>query len=228
MFCYQCEQTSKGEGCQTLGVCGKDETTAALQDLLIHAVKGISMYAHRARQLGKADAEIDSFTIHAIFATLTNVNFDPERLVELIHQAVAMRSAAQSIYERASVAAGFFHGLDRKKPWVGQPVMSGEENHLGQIGGDGFDEVLRLVLKRRLEVAGFRRLVSRSRKRVADSIVLFSFASAHQAGQQQRPTQRGATKSGEGKCPADCGILACRWHRGLVLVSQFHRRFHFD
>jgi len=106
MFCYQCEQTSKGEGCQILGVCGKDETTAALQDLLIHAVKGISMYAHRARQLGAADAEIDAFTIQAIFATLTNVNFDPERLVELIHQAVGIRSTARGIYESASVAAG--------------------------------------------------------------------------------------------------------------------------
>jgi hydroxylamine reductase len=106
MFCYQCEQTSKGEGCQTLGVCGKDETTAALQDLLIHAVKGISMYAHRARQLGAADAEIDALTIHAIFATLTNVNFDPERLVELIHQAVATRGTARDLYESASVAAG--------------------------------------------------------------------------------------------------------------------------
>ncbi len=106
MFCYQCEQTSKGEGCQTLGVCGKDETTAALQDLLIHAVKGISMYAHRARKLGAADPEIDAFTIHAIFATLTNVNFDPERLVELIHQAVGLRNAARDIYESASVAAG--------------------------------------------------------------------------------------------------------------------------
>ncbi|MGD0939383.1 MAG: hydroxylamine reductase [Terracidiphilus sp.] len=106
MFCYQCEQTSKGEGCQTLGVCGKDETTAALQDLLLHAVKGISNYAHRARQLGAADAEIDAFTIHAIFATLTNVNFDPQRLIELIHQAVSMRDAARDIYESASVAAG--------------------------------------------------------------------------------------------------------------------------
>jgi len=106
MFCYQCEQTSKGEGCQTLGVCGKDETTAALQDLLIHAVKGISMYAHRARLLGAADAEIDAFTIQAIFATLTNVNFDPERLVELIHQAVGIRNAARDLYESASVAAG--------------------------------------------------------------------------------------------------------------------------
>ena len=106
MFCYQCEQTSKGEGCQTLGVCGKDETTATLQDLLIHAVKGISMYAHRAAKLGKQDAEIDAFTIQAIFATLTNVNFDPERLVELIHQAVETRAAARVLYERASESAG--------------------------------------------------------------------------------------------------------------------------
>jgi hydroxylamine reductase len=106
MFCYQCEQTAKGEGCQTLGVCGKDETTAALQDLLLQAVKGISMYAHRARLLGAVDAEIDAFTIQAIFATLTNVNFDPERLVELIHQAVKTRDAARSLYESASVAAG--------------------------------------------------------------------------------------------------------------------------
>ena len=107
MFCYQCEQTSKGEGCQEIGVCGKDENTAILQDLLIHAVKGISMYAHRARQLGgAADPEIDAFTIQAIFATLTNVNFDPQRLVELIRQGIAMRDAARNLYERASAESG--------------------------------------------------------------------------------------------------------------------------
>jgi hydroxylamine reductase len=106
MFCYQCEQTSKGEGCQVLGVCGKDETTATLQDLLIDAIKGVAMYAHRARQLGVSDPEIDAFTIQAIFATLTNVNFDPARLVELIYQAVATRNAARDLYEHASVAAG--------------------------------------------------------------------------------------------------------------------------
>jgi hydroxylamine reductase len=106
MFCYQCEQTSKGEGCQTLGVCGKNESTATLQDLLIHAVEGISMYAHRARLLGAADPEIDAFTIRAIFATLTNVNFDPERLVELIHEAIETRNVARDLYKRASMAAG--------------------------------------------------------------------------------------------------------------------------
>lgn len=106
MFCYQCEQTSKGEGCQTIGVCGKDENTAALQDLLLHAVKGISMYAHRAAQLGAVDPEIDAFAIQAVFATLTNVNFDPERLAVLIEQAVQKRSAARDLYERASVRSG--------------------------------------------------------------------------------------------------------------------------
>ena len=54
MFCYQCEQTSKGAGCQQIGVCGKEPETAALQDLLVHATKGLSMYAHRAAQLGVA------------------------------------------------------------------------------------------------------------------------------------------------------------------------------
>ena len=106
MFCYQCEQTSKGEGCQTLGVCGKDETTATLQDLLIHVTKGIAMYAHRARQLDASNPEIDAFTIQAIFSTLTNVNFDPDRLIGVIHEAVTTRNAARDLYERASVMAG--------------------------------------------------------------------------------------------------------------------------
>jgi hydroxylamine reductase len=126
MFCYQCEQTSKGEGCQTLGVCGKDETTAALQDLLLQAVKGISIYAHRARLLGAADAEIDAFTIQAIFATLTNVNFDPERLVELIHQAIPIRDAARNLYESASAAAGQVPGkLGGAAAWKPASTLDG-------------------------------------------------------------------------------------------------------
>jgi len=113
MFCYQCEQTAKGVGCQTQGVCGKDETIAALHDLLIHAVKGISVYAHHARLLGVAgkrlrvcDPEVDAFVVEAVFATLTNVNFDKDRLVALIYEAVAMRAAAKCVYERAAGESG--------------------------------------------------------------------------------------------------------------------------
>jgi hydroxylamine reductase len=126
MFCYQCEQTSKGEGCQTLGVCGKDETTATLQDLLIHAVKGISMYANRARLQGASDPEVDAFTIQAIFATLTNVNFDPDRLVELIQQAVATRDAARALYERVSVTAGIVpNELGGPTAWIPASTLDG-------------------------------------------------------------------------------------------------------
>jgi hydroxylamine reductase len=102
-----------GVGCQEVGVCGKDETTATLQDLLLHAVKGIAVYAHHTRQLGAAnsklrvcDPEVDAFTIEALSATLTNVNFNPERLRELIQDAVAMREGARCLYERAAVESG--------------------------------------------------------------------------------------------------------------------------
>jgi hydroxylamine reductase len=126
MFCYQCEQTSKGEGCQAIGVCGKDEKTATLQDLLIHAIKGVSMYAHRSRQLGAADPEIDAFTIQAIFATLTNVNFDPERVAELIHQAVSTRQAARELYENACLVAGIApQKLSGPAAWIPTAALDG-------------------------------------------------------------------------------------------------------
>jgi hydroxylamine reductase len=106
MFCYQCEQTSKGQGCQVLGVCGKDENSATLQDLLIHALKGISQYANRAAQLGARDPEIDAFTIEAIFATLTNVNFDADSLAKLVYKAATVRNSARSLYQAAAAKAG--------------------------------------------------------------------------------------------------------------------------
>jgi hydroxylamine reductase len=106
MFCYQCEQTSQGKGCQVIGVCGKDENTAALQDLLIYAVKGVSQYAHRARLLGAADAEIDAFVIEAVFATLTNVNFDAASVAKLVRRAAQMRDQAKALYAQAAAKAG--------------------------------------------------------------------------------------------------------------------------
>jgi hydroxylamine reductase len=106
MFCYQCEQTSQGKGCQTIGVCGKDENTATLQDLLIHALKGISQYAHRARLLGAADPEIDAFVIEAIFATLTNVNFEEDRVAELVYKASEVRDQARKLYTEAAAKGG--------------------------------------------------------------------------------------------------------------------------
>lgn len=87
MFCYQCEQTAQGTGCTKMGVCGKDETTANLQDQLFEKVKEISFYANRARKKDKKDNTVDRFVIEALFVTVTNVNFDPSRIKEYIAQA---------------------------------------------------------------------------------------------------------------------------------------------
>jgi hydroxylamine reductase len=106
MFCYQCEQTTKGTGCVTNGVCGKDPITAALQDLLLYQAKGISMYAHRAARLGARDRDVDVFTIEALFSTVTNVNFNPENLKAIINRAAAMRDMARKLYEGACAKSG--------------------------------------------------------------------------------------------------------------------------
>ena len=106
MFCYQCEQTAKGEACTTKGVCGKDPQTAALQDLLVQGLKGISAYAHRARQLGADDAGVDLAVIEGLFTTVTNVNFDAERIAGLLREQVATLAAAKALYTQACADAG--------------------------------------------------------------------------------------------------------------------------
>jgi hydroxylamine reductase len=103
MFCYQCEQTAKGEGCMKMGVCGKEPEVAALQDLLIYGLKGLSLYAVEGRRVGIIDRNINVFTVQALFSTLTNVNFDPERFVQLISQCVKLRDALK---EKVKAAKG--------------------------------------------------------------------------------------------------------------------------
>ncbi len=109
MFCFQCEQTAKsdaGAGCaSTKGVCGKDEATADLQDVLIYQLKGIGQYSARLHALGHPDAAADSFILYALFTTLTNVNFNRARFVEMIAEAARIRDRLRSAYEKAATAA---------------------------------------------------------------------------------------------------------------------------
>ena len=106
MFCFQCEQTSKGTGCTDFAVCGKTESTAILQDLLVHAAKGIAQFSHRARRFGVTDAELDRFLLEALFVTVTNVNFDAAAIEKTIRRAIVLRERAKSLYEAAAAKAG--------------------------------------------------------------------------------------------------------------------------
>ena len=101
MFCYQCEQTAKGTGCTVQGVCGKQPDVAALQDLLLYALMGLSAVAGEGRRHGVVDRDVNVFTVKASFSTLTNVDFDPDRFVDLIAQAVEKRDRLKTMVERA-------------------------------------------------------------------------------------------------------------------------------
>lgn len=103
MFCYQCEQTSGGTGCTKIGVCGKNEDVASLQDALIIGLKGIAAYAFHARELGAYDEEVDGFVEEALFATLTNVDFDLNRFVGLILKCGAMNLKTMEMLDKAHV-----------------------------------------------------------------------------------------------------------------------------
>ena len=120
MFCFQCEQTAKGEGCTKIGVCGKQPDTAALQDLLIYVVKGLSKVAVAAGKVGISDPKVNQFTCEAIFSTLTNVDFDPDRFVALIREATDLRDGLKAKVEAAGAQVGsdgpvgFVPGADRQ------------------------------------------------------------------------------------------------------------------
>ena len=94
MFCYQCEQTAKGTGCDKLGVCGKKPEVSDLQDLLVYALTGLGQAAAAAKAAGK-DVPLTTgrFFAKALFSTLTNVNFDPADFKPWIEETVAKRDA---------------------------------------------------------------------------------------------------------------------------------------
>jgi hydroxylamine reductase len=131
MFCYQCEQTAKGEGCNKMGVCGKSPEVAALQDVLVYALTGLSVVAFQGRKAGIVDHEINVFTAKALFSTLTNVNFDPERIIELIKKCVSLRESLKNKIKKAGVA------LDEKNKAVVFQPESSREGLLKQAKGVG-------------------------------------------------------------------------------------------
>ena len=135
MFCYQCEQTAKGSGCTIKGVCGKEPQVAALQDLLLYATKGLSMYAHRARQLAIQDRDVDVFVLEALFSTVTNVDFDVERLQGLLVRAVQLRDKAREMYEvTCQQAGGTPETPGGPAAWIPADDLDGQLEQAEEIG----------------------------------------------------------------------------------------------
>ena len=117
MFCFQCQETAKNTGCNVRGVCGKTADMAELQDLLIYVLKGLAVYALKANQAGILDSKYGHFTAEALFATITNANFDNERLIALVREALKLRDELKAKY-----AADMPGGLHDSAVWFSDDV----------------------------------------------------------------------------------------------------------
>lgn len=91
MFCFQCQETAGNVGCKVKGMCGKVEETSNLQDLLVYTLKGIAVYGEKLAAQGKLDAKIGRFVAEGLFATITNANFDDDRIIAIIKEALVLK-----------------------------------------------------------------------------------------------------------------------------------------
>jgi hydroxylamine reductase len=131
MFCYQCEQAAKGVGCTVQGVCGKNPEVAALQDLLIYTLQGLSQVAVAARAVGINNRDVNVFTCKAAFSTLTNVDFDPQRFVGLIKRGVELRDYLQNGIEIAGGQTDFPKGPATFTPGADKEAMLQQAEAVG-------------------------------------------------------------------------------------------------
>ena len=101
MFCFQCQETAKNQGCTIKGVCGKSEETSDVQDLLIYVCKGISFYGKRLKEIVPVDKKFGHFVCQALFVTITNTTWDNDAIIAMIKKALKLREEIKNIFNSA-------------------------------------------------------------------------------------------------------------------------------
>ncbi len=130
MFCFQCQETAKNEGCTIKGVCGKPEDTANLQDLLIYVLRGIAVYGEKAKELGISNKENGLFAAQALFTTITNANWDDDRFVAMIREGLKRRDLLKNKFLAAykeKNGKDFDEKLHDSATWFSDDVAEFEE-----------------------------------------------------------------------------------------------------
>ncbi len=88
MFCYQCQEASKGVGCTVKGVCGKSPEVSNLQDVLLYVAKGVAYWSVKS---GKPAENADKYVIDSLFITITNANFDSNKIIAKIKEGFSVQ-----------------------------------------------------------------------------------------------------------------------------------------
>ena len=104
MFCFQCQETAKNEGCTVKGVCGKTDEVSNLQDVLVFIAKGVAAYSSQLRNAGKRYDKVDEYLFRSLFISITNANFDGAEIIEAIKEGVNLRKFLKSELEKEGIA----------------------------------------------------------------------------------------------------------------------------
>ncbi|MDD5155581.1 MAG: hydroxylamine reductase [Candidatus Omnitrophica bacterium] len=149
MLCRQCEQTLGPDGCSVKGVCGKNADTSSLQDLLIHALKGLAVYAKLAGELGIKEADADLLVMEGLFTTVTNVNFDAARIADIIARVCETKEKVKSVFLQAyknKTGRDFTDRLPETADWKPADSLGGlieQGRQVGIMSGPGLDPDIR-------------------------------------------------------------------------------------
>ena len=127
MFCFQCQETARNSGCTVKGVCGKTDSTSNLQDLLIFVLKGISLYGLELEKVDRVQKKIGLYIAQALFATITNSNFDDKRIISLIEEGLDMRDKLKNHLLTISRKKDFFNTLPDCAVWYSENVADFHE-----------------------------------------------------------------------------------------------------
>jgi len=165
VFCYQCEQTAGGRGCTRVGVCGKDDETATLQDLLIDGIKRLSTHLAPLYADGSRDEEAEALAFEALFATLTNVNFDPARIEDYIHR-------VRETIRRVSDGKDEWRTGKTREEMLRNGKEAGIERRMERVGADvvGLQETIVYGLK------GVAAYTNHARKLGKDDVSIYRYA----------------------------------------------------
>lgn len=112
MFCFQCQETAKGTGCTVKGVCGKEASTSNYQDLLLGVVRGVATIDRTIRKAGVQSVEgVDSYFVDALFATITNANFDDASILKRVDKGIALKKQLLAIAKENNVELPAYHEI---------------------------------------------------------------------------------------------------------------------
>lgn len=128
MFCYQCQEASKGIGCNVRGVCGKAPEVANLQDLMIYTLKGISILANKGRAAGVTFPKVDKFVFDGLFMTITNANFDDDKFVLKINEGLALREEVKKELAAKGIDVSNLHDCATWNESTKEAMLAKSEN----------------------------------------------------------------------------------------------------